>query len=55
MKDIRRNPEDVVDSLNDKKKKDFNITKSSTFASAPTGAAESVIEVVKMKNETLII
>ena len=44
MKDIRRNPKDVVDSLKAKQKMDFNVTKAPMIELAPRRADESKIE-----------
>ena len=52
MKDIRRNPEDVVDSLKDKKKKSFNNTISPFIEIAPSGADAEKIQEVSLRNET---
>ena len=52
MKDIRRNPEDVVDSLKDKKKKSFNNIISPVIEIAPSGANAEKIQEVNLRNET---
>ena len=48
MKDIRRNQEDVVDSLKDKKIKNFNTTKAPAMDVAPSGAEARKIEEVRL-------
>ena len=53
MNDIKPHPKDVVDSLKDKKKKDFSITKTPKYDPLPNHATTSQIEEYRMKNEIL--
>ena len=52
MKEIKNHPEDVVDSLKDKKVKDLDNGQSQTIELLPKDADERKIEEIRMINET---
>ena len=52
MKEIKIHPEDVVDSLKDKKVKDFDNGQRQTIEPLPKDADERKIEEMRMINET---
>ena len=52
MKEIKSHPEDVVDSLKNKKVKDFDSGQGPTIELLPKDADERKIEEIRMINET---
>ena len=44
MKEIKSHPEDVVDSLKDKKEKNLSVTQNPKYEAVPNGATTGQIE-----------